>query len=101
MPETLAESEKIQERYSATEALRADVVEPIEPPLTEDELADLLQVPRRVLMRMRKRGEGPAYVECAGNFRYLAPSVRKFLTVRRNRRKTPLPKNVPATEEGG
>jgi hypothetical protein len=99
MPATLAESEKIQERYPAAEAPRADMAGMIEPPLTEDELADLLQVPRKVLMRMRKRCEGPGWVMCAGNPRYPLHEVRKFLNVRPARQKMPVAKNVPVAEE--
>jgi hypothetical protein len=54
-------------------------IDRIEPALTEDELADLLHVPLHVLARMRRRGEGPTYVMCAGFIRYPAQSVRTFL----------------------
>jgi hypothetical protein len=62
------------------DALKAESDEAIEPTLTEDEVADLLRVTLRVLARMRRRGEGPAWVVCAGFIRYPKQSVRRFLT---------------------
>jgi hypothetical protein len=53
--------------------------EPIEETLTEDQVADLLCVPQRVLARMRRKGEGPAYVMCGKFIRYPTQAVRRFL----------------------
>jgi hypothetical protein len=83
------------------DVLGAGPDEAIEPPLTEDQLADLLQIRTAVLRRMRRRGQGPTYVECCGFVRYPRESIRRFLKVRRSRRKTPLVGNVLAEVETG
>jgi hypothetical protein len=82
MPETLSESAKIQEPAGSNR--------PLEPTLTEMEVARLLQVPQRVVARMRRRGEGPAYLQCCGFIRYPRQSVVEFLDCRPIRKKTPV-----------
>jgi hypothetical protein len=54
-------------------------MDPIEPVLTENQLADVLRIDLLTVKRMRRRGTGPAWVMCGGLVRYPVRCVREFL----------------------
>ena len=50
--------------------------------LTEIEVADLINVPRRTLQAWRYQGRGPRYVKLGGSVRYRVTDLEKFLETR-------------------
>ena len=50
--------------------------------LTEIEVSDIINVPRRTLQAWRYQGRGPRYVKLGGSVRYRVTDLEKFLETR-------------------
>lgn len=72
--------------------------------LTTAQLADMLQVSERTIIKMREQGTGPAPQRIGRNIRYSPASIQRWLDAQhvtpQSSKGTPSAKSAPASKRG-
>ena len=72
--------------------------------LTTAQLADMLQVSERTIIKMREQGTGPAPQRIGRNIRYSPASIQRWLDAQHiappSSKSTPSAKSAPASKRG-